>query len=618
MTDRTLTAPQIGDLLQPAKIIGGRQSYICPLCGNGGGNDGTGITEDPNREGHYHCFKCGFDGDIYDVMDAARGKPQGESFKEAYRAGKPAPAPKAQSTQNAQKTHETQEPEPPQFTEYTEKCAEALTGSPGESYLQGRGLSDALMMFYQLGYDAGKDAVIIPYPGEDFYISRSLKGKEYRKPKGRTEPIFNAQAFKWAVEDNDPCFIVEGQIDALSIAEAGGKAVAIGGTGARKLEEYKGDLPDRIYIVADNDDAGENAAQKIKEILGDRAFIVHPPKKYKDVNDFLRDDREMLINLVKGNNWRTWEYEEKSSAAAYIQDFWQTAKTKTPATPTGFKRLDAALDGGLYEGLYILGAVSSLGKTTFCLQMADQIARAKTQDVIIFSLEMARSELMAKSISRLSLELCNGQTKNAKTARAITDPDRIKYFSQAEKDLLNQATTIYADMARRLWIFDGLGAIGTKEIRQAVAQHIEITGRKPLVIIDYLQILTSPDPRMSDKQATDRSVFELKQISRDYKIPVLAVSSFNRDNYTNALNMTAFKESGAIEYSSDVLIGLQPQGMIERGSDKDKAENAQTLDNCKTSQTRAVELKILKQRNGQTGTVIPFRYTAMFNYIVEE
>jgi replicative DNA helicase len=79
-------------------------------------------------------------------------------------------------------------------------------------------------------------------------------------------------------------------------------------------------------------------------------------------------------------------------------------------------------------------------------------------------------------------------------------------------------------------------------------------------MIDYLQILKPADPRASDKQNTDWAVSELKRISREHKIPVLAISSLNRENYHMPINLTSFKESGAIEYSSDVLIGLQVEG----------------------------------------------------------
>ena len=52
-------------------------------------------------------------------------------------------------------------------------------------------------------------------------------------------------------------------------------------------------------------------------------------------------------------------------------------------------------------------------------------------------------------------------------------------------------------------------------------------------------------------------MMELKRLSRDYKLPLIGISSFNRDSYTEAVSMKSFKESGAIEYSSDVLMGLQ-------------------------------------------------------------
>ena len=81
--------------------------------------------------------------------------------------------------------------------------------------------------------------------------------------------------------------------------------------------------------------------------------------------------------------------------------------------------------------------------------------------------------------------------------------------------------------------------------------------------------------------------------------------------------MTAFKESGAIEYSSDVLMGIQPQGMSGNITETAKAENSKILDDCKSADTRQLELKVLKNRNGKTGDVIKYQYTPMFNYFRE-
>lgn len=417
-----------------------------------------------------------------------------------------------------------------------------------------------------------------------------------------------------------PVFVTEYPQDALTILQAGGNAVSVGSRGGDGLiRDYDGPMPDRVYIVADGTTFGEDAAQLFRKAFKERgkdAPILHAPAQYENLQDLLGKDETLFRRLLQGNAWEVYEYEQTTSAGAYLEKFWDDVRAKTPAIQTGFSKLDEELGGGLYEGLYIVGAVSSLGKTTFCLQLADQLAFIG-HDVIIFSLEMARHELIAKSLSRLSLQLCGGEVKNAKTARALTDPARIAGFDFIERGLVEAATKEYKEYASRLWINEGLGTIGTDQIRDFIKKHIEIKGNVPIVFIDYLQILASPDPRMTDKQATDRNVFELKRISREYKCPIVAVSSFNRDNYTAALNMAAFKESGAIEYSSDVLIGLQPQGMTDKGSDTAKAENARTLDACKKAPERQIELKILKNRHGKTNGTIAYKYTPMFNYFEE-
>ena len=282
----------------------------------------------------------------------------------------------------------------------------------------------------------------------------------------------------------------------------------------------------------------------------------------------------------------------------------------TPYIPTGFNKLDDIFDGGLYEGLYIVGAISSLGKTTFITQIADQIAQNGT-DVLIFSLEMARTELMSKSISRHTLqEVLNngGDMRNAKTARGITTGKKYERYSNTEMELITSAIKTYADYASRIYISEGIGDIGAAEIRDAVRKHIAFTGNTPVVVIDYLQILAPADVRATDKQNTDKAVMELKRISRDFKLPILGISSFNRENYSNAVTMAAFKESGAIEYSSDVLIGLQLKGAGEKGfnATEEKRKNP-----------REIELVILKNRNGRTGDTVDFSYYPMFNYFAE-
>jgi replicative DNA helicase len=150
-----------------------------------------------------------------------------------------------------------------------------------------------------------------------------------------------------------------------------------------------------------------------------------------------------------------------------------------------------------------------------------------------------------------------------------------------------------------------MGDVGAAQVRDAVQRHVNITSRAPVVIIDYLQLLAPHNERATDKQNTDKAVLELKRISRDFKIPVIGISSFNRESYKDAVKMQAFKESGAIEYSSDVLIGLQLEGAGDNDFDATEA---------KRKNPRRVELVILKNRNGVTGDKIAFDYYPHFNF----
>ena len=315
--------------------------------------------------------------------------------------------------------------------------------------------------------------------------------------------------------------------------------------------------------------------------------------------------------LVDLNRARTIE---RAAAGERVTAFLEAIDgANTPAIKTGFPALDAALDGGLYEGLYIFGAITSIGKTTYVLQLADQIAR-HGKDVLFFSLEMSEFELMAKSLSRLTMELCEGNMANAKTTRGILDRARWDRYSEAEEALIIKSAAEYRDYGRRIRIIEGVGNIGATEIKREVNRHIYATGNTPVVIIDYLQILDPYDMKASDKQNTDKAVLELKRMSRDKKLTVIAISSFNRDNYTAPVNLAAFKESGAIEYSSDVLIGLQLTGMDDiKGGESKKTENIKKIESLKNADPRGAQLKILKNRNGKTGANLFYDYYPKFN-----
>ena len=631
--------------------------WICPICGSGTGKNKTPAGQ-LNEDYTYHCYSCGFHGDVFDLIERVeRLSNKSDAFKRAYelfsiKASNPSHNAALGRGRQSAPLSPSADPDTragqPDFiaegdTDYTQYFKECRERSGETDYFSFRGIGEAVIDKFMLGYDPawrspqalrnGKNPpasarIIIP-TGKNSYIARAVDPKadpRFKSVKEGQAQIFNAKAmYNPHNSAENPVFVVEGEIDALSVAEAGGQAVALGGVANKRkfIELITANPPKSPLILSlDNDAAGKKAQSEIAHALSTlkTPFLEHSLSgKCKDPNECLTSDYRGFYANVSADYAQMFKdklsekqkaYRKQHSVGAELASFKASILegAKTPAIPTGFAELDKVLDDGLYDGLYILGAISSLGKTSFLLQMADQIAQ-NGQDVLVFSLEMAKSELMAKSISRLTYETATNAS-NAKTTRGILSGKRYENYSADEHYIIDAGIHKYSTYADNLFIFEGMGDIGAAEIREIVGNHIRCTGNKPVVIIDYLQILAAADPRATDKQNTDKAVFELKRMSRDFKIPVIGISSLNRANYTSEVSMAAFKESGAIEYSSDVLIGLQ----FATNGEKITPD---AIDRFKRESVRKIELKVLKNRNGMTGDAISYDYNPMFNHFKE-
>lgn len=587
-----------------------------------------------------HCFGCGANYDIIDLIGIDYGiYDDKEKFNKAYELygldvssqKKPAPAVQPPKKVEAKPLPAKQKNDYSAYFSDCEKNRGAFT------YLAQRGISEKTAAEARLGYDldyrngtGGETwtALIIP-TSKGSYVARNIKPgpKENRYRKMGENAIYMIERLKASTG----VFIVEGELDALSIVEAGGQAVALGSTSnvnrfVKYLEDHEKERPIQPLLIAmDNDDAGKKAEKELANGLskiGVKYVHYNPAEELgsKDANEALMAHRDKFSEIVKKADdveslirQKEQEEYEKNSVANHIQDFINgiAESVNTPSISTGFRLLDESLGSGLYEGLYVIGAISSLGKTTFVQQLVDQAVSVSGAEALIFSLEMSRSEMMAKSISRFTIMGCNGATGNAKTVRGITDGKRWGNYSNEEKRLIQSSIQEYGKIAKNIYITEGLGDIGVEQIRDTVERHVRVTGKRPIVVVDYIQILSPADPRSTDKQNTDKAVMELKRISRDYKIPVIGISSFNRENYSNEVSMVAFKESGAIEYSSDVLIGLQFKGAGKANGKNDQATEAKKKD------PREIELVILKNRNGRVGDKIEYKYYPKFNYFIE-
>lgn len=642
----------VNRITEPSK---GRNMYICPLCGSGTGRSRTGAFGIYDNGIKWKCQACGKGGDVIDLIGeyehitefADRVKRLGEVLGMNIEA--------STEHSNAQPKQETAVSFLQYFRERSKHLAET-------DYFMKRGISLETAQHFMLGYDPAwthpkapnaptSPRLIIPV-SEYSYIARDTRAEipeeaqpyKKSKAKGRESVIWTFNHKSIGV-NNRPLFIVEGEIDALSIIEAGGQAVGIGSIanvkGFLSLLEQRQPLTQPFVIALDNEDteqvqrAREELITGIKK-LGGICIERNICGSHKDPNEAFTADRgtfEKAIQHAEDEAVKAVETEENADYEEYIRtsaefDLYKflngiDPNADTPAIPTGFNTLDEVLEGGLYEGLIVIGGISSLGKTTLTMQIADQIAQ-QGRDVMIFSLEMSRNELIAKSISRetiIEVERTGKSMKLAKTNRGITAGHRYRNYSQEEKDLIETAAQHYSDYAQNIYIREGFGDMGHKQIREAVKKHVAIMGKAPVVVVDYLQIMARPDQHATDKQSVDLNTMELKRISRDFKTPVIAVSSVNRANYLTPIDFESFKESGAVEYSADLVIGLQLKCLEEdlfngnaQGKIKEKRER---IKECKSANPRQIQLVILKNRNGKTGDTIDFKYYPEFNLYEE-
>ena len=502
------------------------------------------------------------------------------------------------------------------FRAYYEVCKSKLLESKDAiSYLLERGISKEVAISHNIGFDPNSDPACSGYksprliiPTSDFhYIGRSIDNridKRFAKlnVKGAKSGVFNLDVL---YEGHDVIFITEGVFDALSVIELGYESIALNSTNnvdllLRELELKKTDS--FLIISLDNDEPGKNSSILLRNGLNHlniNNIIENISGKFKDPNEALISDRESFkINL---ENAKLRASSKPDNVKSYIDLLMQKEIDEllyVKDRKTGFSSLDA-LSGGLYSGLYIVAATSSLGKTTFVHQIADNLSM-NGNDVLFFSMEQTRLELVSKSIARIIAQ--NDFDSN------ITSLSIRRGFMN---DKVLKSMKIYNDLVSdRLSIIEGNFDLDVSYIGNYIRRYVKNNNCNPIVIVDYLQILKSSDRFSSSKEIVDRNLSELKRISIENDLTLLVISSVNRTNYLTPIDFESLKESGRIEYTSDVIWGLQLQCLneslfSEANRIKDKRERIRV---AKSSNPRKIELICLKNRYGISNYQCYFDY----------
>ena len=240
--------------------------------------------------------------------------------------------------------------------------------------------------------------------------------------------------------------------------------------------------------------------------------------------------------------------------------------------PTGFRDLDTTLSGLQKSDLVILAARPSMGKTTLALDIARMTSITHDKSVLIFSLEMSSQQLVDRMLSAQS----RVNAWNLRTGHLSSDRD----FSQLRDSLDKLAKA-------KIYIDD---QPGNSIVRmKALSRRLKIEKGLDLIVVDYLQLMTTSknyDSMVNQVTEISRS---LKSLAKELDVPVLALSQLSRavESRGGKPRLSDLRDSGSIEQDADVVMFIHRE-------DKGKEES---------EKTNIAEILIEKHRNGPTGKI---------------
>jgi replicative DNA helicase len=250
-------------------------------------------------------------------------------------------------------------------------------------------------------------------------------------------------------------------------------------------------------------------------------------------------------------------------------------KEMVTGTPTGFTDFDRLTAGLQPSDLIIVAGRPSMGKTSFCLNIAEHVAIEKGIGVAVFSLEMSKEQLVLRM-------LCS-------QARVDLSKVRTGYLAQKDFPRLAEAAGRIHDAP----IFvDDTPALSALELR-AKARRLKRMKESNLglIVVDYLQLMRGSGARdESREQEISQISSALKALAKELKLPVIALSQLNRQVESRSPpkpRMADLRESGAIEQDADVIAFIY----------RDEVYNPQSRDQG------IAEILVAKQRNGPIGDV---------------
>jgi phage/plasmid primase-like uncharacterized protein len=627
------------ELVGPSKGTGRAAQWPCPSPEHAQSGKTPPATIDADRDGGgvWRCHGCGAGGSAIDVVMLVQGVGVGPAIGWlAERCGAhprrqaPSPAPRLAPARTEAQKAQKRAGDPAALRAYVEACETALWSDAGAdvlAYLRGRGLTDEALRANRVGADLGPAALAradgLPrhYPAAVFplldgdghatYVqNRPLSGEpHYVNPTeatwGKSPRLALLRPLDEAAE-LDAVVVCEGMPDALTLIGAGYRAAAVLGAAqpdadvARRLVE---ELPTEQLVVAfDADERGVSGTALLGELLaavgaGSRVWALPVPETAGDVNAWAQDAGDEFAPALE-EVWATAAtplgWEPLPTASDLMGEFVAELRDRAGALAitTGIPKLDEYFaKGGWRPGVVLMGGVPGVGKSAFALQAA-LIAAGAGHPVLYMSVEQSPLELMGRIFCR-------------QLGRPISDywnrePAYLADIPLAAQEL--HLENLYVRTDPYIAGQDHEGTVG--RLRRWVTSITQQRGGvPPLVVVDYLQRMRSPeaDRRLDDHARVSGLGKSLLQLARDVRCPVVAISSVSRASYDKAPGLDAFKGSGDLEYDADGALLLR--------IDAPDADEAKRLVDANEASI-PVDLFVVKNRYGAlTPAEDPIRLT---------
>ncbi|MBI5194039.1 MAG: replicative DNA helicase [Nitrospirae bacterium] len=252
-------------------------------------------------------------------------------------------------------------------------------------------------------------------------------------------------------------------------------------------------------------------------------------------------------------------------------------KERVTGSPSGFLDLDLMTSGFQPADLIIVAGRPSMGKTAFCLGIAQHVGIEKGVPVAVFSLEMAKEQLVIRM-------LCS-------ESRVDSHKLRSGFLSKSDWPRL---TTAAGRLSEAPIFIDDTAGTSVLEMK-AKARRLKAEHGLSLIIVDYLQLMSGrSDRRRGGSDNREQEISEisrsLKALAKELSVPVIALSQLNRaveSRHDKRPMLADLRESGAIEQDADVILFIY-RDEVYKQTDENKG---------------IAEIIIGKQRNGPVGTV---------------